>query len=68
MEDKNEITHAHIVERLEVLEDKLEPLIQTLQDIAVLGRFAGIVSRSVLWVAGLVVAVLAAWSALKGVV
>ena len=62
----SEITHAHIVERLDKLEAKLEPIIETWQDVAALGRSGRILGRFMLWSGGLVVAFLAVRSFLIG--
>jgi len=63
----SECSYADILKRLDVLEETLEPIINTWQDVAVLGRYTRIVFRSILWMASMVIALLAAWTALKGV-
>lgn len=61
-----ELTHADIIRRLDRLETKLEPVLETWQDVAALGRSGRIVGRLILWVGGLVVAVMATWNFVAG--
>jgi len=63
---ENEPTYADIIQRLDQLEEKLEPLLDTWQDVAALGRSGRIIGRAILWSAGVVVGVMAAWSSLNG--
>lgn len=60
-----EVTHAHILKRLDQLEDRLEPILDTWQDVAALSRSGRIVGRFILWTGGVVVAFMATWTALK---
>lgn len=64
---ENELTHADIIERLDRLEEKLEPIIFAWQDCTAIGRGFRTAGRGILWVAALVVAVMAAWTAVTGV-
>ena len=61
-----EVTHAHIIKRLDQLEDKLEPILETWQDVAALSRSGRIVGRFIIWTGGVVVAALAIWALLTG--
>jgi len=62
----DEITHAYIVERLDALEERLDPLLEAWKDITILGRYARIVGRSIVWTASMVVVVMAAWTIING--
>ena len=66
MTDDKKPTHADIIARLDSLEKKLEPILETWQDVAALGRSGRIIGRCIMWTAGLVVAVMAAWTAITG--
>jgi tetrahydromethanopterin S-methyltransferase subunit G len=61
-----EVTHAHIIKRLDQLEAKLEPIIDTWQDVAALSRSGRIVGRFIIWTGGVVVASLAIWNLIGG--
>jgi hypothetical protein len=62
----NELTHADIIRRLDQLEEKLEPMFSAWSNINAMGISLRIVGRGVLWSAGLVVAVMAAYTAVTG--
>lgn len=63
MTDENDpISHADLAERLERIEETLEPIAETWQEVVVLGRYTRIVFRSIVWTAGMVVVVMAAWN------
>ena len=66
MPDVKEPTHADLAERLDRIEKTLEPIADTWEDVAALGRSGRIVGRFILWTAGMVVAVMAAWNQLDG--
>ena len=61
----SEPTHADIINRLDRLEEKLAPILLTWQDCTAIGRGFRAAGRGILWVAALVVAVMAAWSAIN---
>ena len=62
---ENELTHADILKRLDILEANLAPIIFTWKELTSLGRGFRIIGRGILWSAGLVVIVMAAKTALE---
>lgn len=62
----SKITHAHIIKRIDRLEERLEPVLDTWEDVAALSRSGRIVGRIILWAGGVVVAAMAVWSVITG--
>lgn len=60
----DEVTHADLARRLDRIEETLSPIAETWEEVATIGKYTRIVFRSVMWTAGMVVAVMAAWNTL----
>ena len=61
-----EVTHAHILKRLDRLEERLEPVFEiNWKDIAALSRSGRIIGHLILWTGGLVAALAATWAFLN---
>jgi hypothetical protein len=61
----DEVTHADIIRRLERIEERMEvedkklaPVFESYKDVAALGRSGRLVGRTILWIGGLVGAVM----------
>ena len=64
----DKISHSDIIKRLDTLETKLEPIISTWEDVAGIVRGWSLVARFILWTAGVVVLIMAAWNAVVEVI
>lgn len=63
-DEDGSVSHADLARRLDGIEATLEPIAETWQEMVIIGRYTRIVFRSVVWTAGMVVVVMAAWSTL----
>jgi len=61
-----ELTHAHIIKRIDRLEERLEPILAGYEDVAALSRSGHIIGRIILWIGGVVAACAATYTILTG--